>query len=122
MEITKQMYLLAKQIVNEYEKPKQTQIALPKKTIEERKLEFKESLRPFLKEYDAEMLKSFYLYWTEHGEKDKKFRKEKEKSFNIELRLKTWHKRSNQFKEKNVAQKKEKPLSLAQKMRQDYGI
>ncbi|MFK8059099.1 MAG: DUF4373 domain-containing protein [Polaribacter sp.] len=69
------------------------------KTIEERKQEFYNSLRPYLEIYDKLMLKEFYEYWTEHGERDRKFRKEKEKSFNTELRLKTWLKRSKQFKE-----------------------
>src|SRR5690606_39884337 len=79
-----------------------------KKTILERKQEFYNSLIPFLETYSKEMLKEFFDYWTEHGETDKKFRKEKEKSYDLNLRLKTWLKRSKEFKEKNVAQKKEK--------------
>lgn len=79
------------------------------KTILERKQEFYNSLIPFLEIYSKEMLKEFFEYWTEHGENDRKFRKEKEKSFNLELRLKNWLKRSKEFKkEKNVAPKKEK--------------
>jgi hypothetical protein len=79
-----------------------------KKDINIRKQEFKNSLFPFLDIYSKEMLKDFFDYWSEHGEKDRKFRKEKEKSFNLDLRLKTWLKRSKEFKEKNVSQKKEK--------------
>lgn len=111
------MYLLAKKIVEQYEKSKQTRIVSPKKTIEERKLEFKESLKPFLNQYGSEMLNNFYLYWTEHGENDRKFRKEKQKSFNISLRLNTWAKRSKDFNTQN-----KKPLTLAQKMRKQHGI
>ena len=86
--------------------------------INKRKADFKKSLLPFLDIYDKELLNDFFEYWTEHGEKDRKFRKEKEKSFNIELRLKTWFKRSKQWKkEKNFAPKKEK-VSAAQIIQQ----
>lgn len=78
------------------------------KDINTRKREFYNSLIPFLNFYSKEMLKDFFDYWSEHGDRDKKFRKEKEKSFNLELRLKTWFKRSKDFKEKNIVQKKEK--------------
>jgi hypothetical protein len=36
------------------------------------------------------MLNDFYFYWTEHGENDKKLRFEKEKTFGISQRLRTW--------------------------------
>ena len=41
------------------------------------------------------MLKDFFEYWTEHGPKDKKMRYEKQTSFDISRRLKTWMNRSN---------------------------
>jgi hypothetical protein len=40
------------------------------------------------------MLREFYDYWTEHGVKDKKLRFEKEKTFGIEQRLRTWYNRN----------------------------
>jgi hypothetical protein len=43
------------------------------------------------------MLNDFYAYWTEHGEHDKKFRSEKEKSFSIERRLETWKRNEKTF-------------------------
>jgi hypothetical protein len=44
------------------------------------------------------MLRDFFEYWTEHGEKDKKLRFEKEKTFGIEQRLRTWYNRNpNQY-------------------------
>jgi len=59
-------------------------------TIEERKLKFANALQPFLNEYGRLLLNDFYGYWTEHGEQDKKLRFEKEKTFGISQRLKTW--------------------------------
>lgn len=76
-----------------------------KLTIKQRKQDFYKSLIPFLDSYSKEMVEDFFEYWTEHGEKDRKFKKEKEKSFNTELRLKTWFKRSKEFKEKSSAKK-----------------
>jgi hypothetical protein len=61
-----------------------------KNNIEERKLKFADALKPFLDEYGRDMLNDFYFYWTEHGENDKKLRFEKEKTFGISQRLRTW--------------------------------
>ena len=47
------------------------------------------------------MINEFYLYWTEHGEKDKKMRFEKQTSFDINLRLINWNKRSFQKQNNN---------------------
>ena len=70
-------------------------------SIEERKINFANSLRPFLDQYGKDMLNDFYGYWSEHGEKDKKMRFEKEKTFGIEQRLRTWLSRNpDQYKPK----------------------
>jgi len=68
--------------------------------IKDRKTSFATSLEPYLELYNREMLNNFYMYWTEHGEKDKKMRFEKEKSFDVKLRLLNWSKRSESFKQK----------------------
>lgn len=62
--------------------------------IEERKKDFALSLKPFLEKYGKDLLNDFYFYWTEHGEKDKKLRFEKEKTFGVEQRLRTWYNRN----------------------------
>ena len=64
------------------------------KNIEERKSKFYASLSLFVNEYPKKMLREFYDYWTEHGVKDKKLRFEKEKTFGIEQRLRTWYNRN----------------------------
>lgn len=76
------------------------------KNIQDRKADFKKSLTPFLEKYGNEILNEFYGYWTEHGEKDKKMKFEKQKSFGISYRLATWFKNQQKFsKEKNSAKK-----------------
>ena len=65
--------------------------------IEERKVNFANSLKPYLSLYGADMLNDFYGHWTQHGEKDKKFLAEKQKSFGIERRLETWKRNESKF-------------------------
>lgn len=62
--------------------------------IEERKSKFYDSLIPFVDDYPKQMLRDFFEYWSEHGEKDKKMRFEKEKTFGTSQRLKTWYNRN----------------------------
>ena len=81
-------------------------ILLKKETkvnISDRKLSFYNSLIPYTQTYGKVMLREFYEYWTEHGENDLKFRKEKEKTFGLERRLKTWS--TNNFNNKTELQK-----------------
>ena len=74
------------------------------KDIYIRKQEFADSLKPFLDTYGKEMLNEFYLYWTEHGIKDKKLRFEKERTFGLDRRLLTWSKNNfgNQQKDEST--------------------
>jgi hypothetical protein len=62
------------------------------KDINKRKQEFASDLTSFVEKYGKAIIREFYDYWTEHGDKDKKMRFEKEKSFNLELRLERWNK------------------------------
>jgi hypothetical protein len=62
------------------------------KDIYKRKQEFASQLTSFVDTYGKQMIRDFYDYWTEHGEKDKKMRYEKETSFNLDARLNRWNK------------------------------
>jgi len=72
-----------------------------KESIEERKLKFASLLSPFVgtgpNQYTREFVKDFYDYWTEHGPNDKKFRREKQTSFDISRRLGTFKKNEIKF-------------------------
>jgi len=70
--------------------------------IEERKSKFYDAIAKYVDEYPKEMLRDFFNYWSEHGEKDKKLRFEKEKTFGIKQRLSTWHNRNPKQYEKQV--------------------
>jgi len=69
-------------------------------SIIERSQDFYKSLTPFLEIYNEELIQKFHLYWTEHGERDKKMRFEKEKSFGISRRLSTWKEKEKSFAKK----------------------
>jgi hypothetical protein len=72
-----------------------------KESINERKLKFATLLSPFVgngpDQYSRDLVKEFYDYWTEHGPNDKKFRKEKQTSFDISRRLRTFKKNETKF-------------------------
>ena len=72
------------------------------KSIGDRKIQFKELLKPFLASYSKDLLNDFFYYWTEHGVKDKKMKFEKEKSYSVEHRLRTWSKNEIKFNPKKA--------------------
>lgn len=71
-------------------------------TIELRSSAFKDSLRPFKNIYPVEMLKSFFDYWTEPNKSKSKMRFEMEKTWSLDLRLKTWANRQKDFAPKQT--------------------
>ena len=78
-----------------------------KPSLETRSLAFKETLRPFLNQYGADMLKSFYNYWSEPNQSKTKMLYEMQKTWDNSRRLATWSKR-----EKDFIKKDDKPKSL----------
>jgi hypothetical protein len=74
--------------------------------IIERKRKFYNLLTPYISDLGKNLIQDFFEYWTEHGPNDKKFRMEKEKSFALERRLKTWKSNENKFKPQNFERPK----------------
>ena len=86
------------------------------KSLEERKADFeKDVIHIGCDDIGITTSREFIDYWTEHGPKDKKMRFEKEKSFGIKRRLATWKANSKKWDSN-------KPLSLADKMKKDFGL
>jgi len=79
-------------------------VKVKENNIEERKLKFASTLEPFLHTYGRDLLKEFYNYWTEPNKLNNKLRFESEKFWDLNRRLTTW-----KGKEKDFAQKKDKP-------------
>lgn len=65
--------------------------------IEERKLKFAETLKPFVGKYTREFIKDFYEYWTEPNKSNTKFKQELLPTWSLERRLSTWAKNENKF-------------------------
>jgi len=80
-----------------------------KKNIEERKLEFSHTLKPFLDTYGKDLLNSFYKYWTEPNKSNTKFKQELEKTWSLERRLETWSNNERNFNKPENTQ----PQSIA---------
>jgi hypothetical protein len=85
---------------------------IKKNNIEERKLKFASTLKPFLDLYGKEMLNDFYLYWTQPTKSNTKFKQELEKTWGLEHRLSTWNKNDFKNKEKSSAKKESKISQL----------
>jgi len=73
-----------------------------KNNIEDRKLKFANTLKPFVEIYGRELLNDFYKYWVEPNKSNTKFRKELEKTWDLRRRLETWAKRDKNFNQKNT--------------------
>lgn len=67
-------------------------------TLPERKLEFKNQLKPFVETYGSEMMNKFYSYWTEKNNPGTKMKFELEKTWELPKRLSTWASRETGFK------------------------
>jgi hypothetical protein len=66
-------------------------------TIEERKLKFADTLKPFKTFYNPEMMDEFYEYWTEPNKSNSKFRQELQATWDLKRRLETWVKNDKNF-------------------------
>jgi len=78
-------------IIDLSEKPSKSTPKISKaELLEKRKQEFYESLLPFKEQYPAEMLESFFMYWSEPNKSNTKMRFETEKTWSLPLRLRRW--------------------------------
>lgn len=65
--------------------------------IEERKLLFADTLKPFIDTVSRVILKNFYNYWTEPNHTNTKMRFELERTWGLSRRISTWVKRDKTF-------------------------
>lgn len=68
-----------------------------KKSLEERKLEFQESIRPYLEEFTKDTCNDFVRHWTEPTKDGKKMLFELQKTWSTKGRLVTWKKNEYKF-------------------------
>ena len=72
------------------------------KTKDERRKEFIESLRPHVHHYGPTLINNFYRYWAQDD--SFKLRFEKQKSWNLELRLIKWKQNQDEYERKSYIQ------------------
>ena len=81
--------------------------------LEKKKKEFYESLIPYVKIYGKEMVRDFYDFWTEENKSGTQFRKQMEKTWNTERRLRMWAR--NQDKRNSNGNSREPQTTAAQR-------
>ncbi|CAB4151798.1 hypothetical protein UFOVP597_35 [uncultured Caudovirales phage] len=71
----------------------------PKKSIDDRKLEFRDKVHEIMivEDIDKIIVKDFFNYWTEPNQAKTKLRFEMEKTWDISRRLSTWVKNNDKF-------------------------
>jgi len=96
-------------------KKENTVFPVGKNDVDNRKIQFRDKLLPFMDEYGKDTLRDFYNYWTENSKDGLKFRMEAQKFFDIKRRLATWSK-SDKFKQAEPKQESRlsKNLSVLQ--------
>lgn len=77
------------------------------KSIDERKLKFADTLKPFVDTYGREMIREFYDYWSEPNQSNTKFRKELQRTWSLDGRLRSWAKNDKKFKPKDNGSKQQ---------------
>lgn len=65
--------------------------------IEERKLKFADTLKPFVSIYGKDLIRDFYNYWTEPNASNTKYKKELQKTWDTKRRLENWAKNDKTF-------------------------
>jgi len=63
--------------------------------IEDSIQQFKDEVKQYSNEYQTEMLKAFFEYWSEPTVKKDRMRKDLEKTWDTKRRLNTWYRRGN---------------------------
>jgi len=76
--------------------------SITKESLEERREKFTKELGGYVEEYGANLCNKFYSYWTKCGENDRKMPFEKEKSFDMKLRLETFRRNEIKFNAINL--------------------
>ncbi len=65
-------------------------VKVKENNIDDRKLKFASTLKPFKDIYHRDMLIKFFKYWTQPNKSNTKFKQELEKTWSLSLRLETW--------------------------------
>ena len=63
---------------------------LPKRSVEDRRLDFIAALTPYVQIYGRDMVNEFYKYWIELNPAKTRMKFEKESTWELKLRIERW--------------------------------
>ncbi len=78
------------------QKPKQTKEEILAAT-EKRRKDFYDSLIPYVQRYGKQMVRDFFDYWSELNKSGSKMRWENQQTWELDRRLATWERKSDEF-------------------------
>lgn len=81
------------------------EIESKKNSLEARTQIFKDECKTFIPAYGTELVKSFFLYWSEPNPSNTKMKYELQKTWELSRRLSTWSKNETNFKKPDVKPK-----------------
>ena len=100
------------QSMDSIDKQQTTNLKPQTNNIEQRKLKFADTLKPFLEKYSKDMLNDFYKYWTQPNKSGSKFKQELEKTWELSYRLERWSKNDKSFNKSENEETTLKKLSF----------
>ena len=77
-------------------------------TVEQKKEMFIETMKPFVDEYERDMLNKFYRYWTK--EEGTRLKYELQDTWNLSQRLSNWKRNDEEYKRKQYIDQLNKKL------------
>ena len=77
-------------------------------TVEQKKEMFIETMKPFVDEYERDMLNKFYRYWTK--EEGTRLKYELQDTWNLAQRLSNWKRNDEEYKRKQYIDQLNKKL------------
>ena len=91
-----------------------------RRLLEVHRIEFYDSLIPYVQEYGKEMVRDFFDYWSEPNKGRTQMRYEMQPTWSLAMRLATWNKRKKNYVRKSATdEKREANAAVIERLRED---
>lgn len=96
------------------------EIERKKKLMEGRRVEFYNSLVPYVQMYGKAMVRNFFDYWSEPNKSGTQMRYELERTWSLAMRLATWNRKEKNYVRKSATdEKREANAAVIERLRED---
>ena len=96
------------------------EIERKKKLMEGRRVEFYNSLVPYVQMYGKAMVRNFFDYWSEPNKSGTQMRYELERTWSLNLRLGMWNRKEKNYVRKSATdEKREANAAVIERLRED---